>query len=113
MESNDNPKDPDVHQPTAEPGNDRLLSTAETAAALGYTYRSWMQARVDGRVLLSEVRTSDGERTHVKYRNSEVQRAVRGEIKAMRAAQFSEEQKRRTHERTKELRKQRKEGGES
>lgn len=87
---------------TVLPQDDRLLSIKETAERLGYTYRSFSQARVERRVLLEEVRTSTGLYGHPKYRLSDVLRVIRGEIKAMTASPFTEEQKERTHERAKE-----------
>lgn len=90
--------------------DERLLSIRETAEKLGYTYRSFAQARVEGRVLLEEVRPSDSERGRPKYRLSDVRRVQRGEIKAMRAAPFSEADRQRTHERTASIRAERKAG---
>lgn len=90
------------------PEDDRLLSIKETAERLGYTYRSFSQARVEDRVLLEEVRPNDGKRGCPKYRLSDVMRVIRGEIKAMRSASFSPAQKKRARARTAELRAERK-----
>lgn len=109
-------KIPDQEAETTPPitsEEDRLLTLKETAIKLGYTYRSFAQARLEGRVLLPEVKTSDGAGARPKYRLSVVMRAVSGEIKALRSAPFPEEQKERVHKRQAELRAQRKKGGDN
>jgi hypothetical protein len=78
--------------------DDRLISLRETAEKLGYTYKSFCQARVENRVLLEEVRPSEGEYCRPKYRLSDVNRAIRGEIKAMKSAPFSEAAKERARQ---------------
>jgi hypothetical protein len=82
--------------------DDYLVSAEEAATRLGYTYGTWMQARTEGRVLLPETRTSDSPGARVKYRLGDIRRVIRGEIKAMKAAPFPEEQKERVRKRSAE-----------
>jgi hypothetical protein len=96
-------------KPVPETADDHYLcSVKETAARLGYSYRTFLQARTKGLVLLEEVRPSDSEGGHPKYRLSDIKRVQRGEIKALKAFEFPAEERQRAHARGAELRAARK-----
>jgi hypothetical protein len=107
MESQDTHDKAEVTQQPA-PFDDCLLTIAQTAKKLGLTYRSLSQARVEGRVLLEEVKISDGKRGRPMYRLSDVNEVIAGRRKALRSATMSAEEKAAAHARTAELRAQRK-----
>lgn len=86
------------------PDEERLCSIKETAHLLGYTYRTFLEARVRRLVLLEEVRPSESRGGHPKYRLSDIKRVQRGEAKALKAFAFPPEQRERAHGRTADAR---------
>jgi hypothetical protein len=80
---------------------DRLIDLKEVAQRLGLNYRSVLEARVQRRFLLAEVRPSP---RCIRVRLSDVLAVLRGEKTAIAGQAFDPAKKKQIHEKQKEKR---------